>query len=115
VLLTFIKLKFVKILYTIVETLPNFIKRKHPRKGKKRQGQKFKQAKIPKKKWQATKRKRNHSKLNLPLVARNISTKERGDKSNKTPTLEEPSIVVTTRLEIATTCTFCSGIDILCL
>jgi hypothetical protein len=36
---TFIKIKFVKILYTIVETLPNFIKREHPRKGeKKKQG-----------------------------------------------------------------------------
>jgi len=33
---TFIKLNFVEILYTIVETLPNFIKRKHPRKGEKR-------------------------------------------------------------------------------
>jgi hypothetical protein len=50
-LFTFIKLKFVEILYTIVETVPNFIKRKHPRKGEnpKGQGQKFRQANNPKK------------------------------------------------------------------
>jgi hypothetical protein len=34
---TFIKLNFVEILYTIVETLPNFIKRKHSRKGEKKE------------------------------------------------------------------------------
>jgi hypothetical protein len=72
---TFIKLNFVEILYTIVETLPNFIKRKHPRKGEKKEKKGVRTKSVGKqttlKKGKPPRGERNHSKLNLlPLVAR---------------------------------------------
>jgi hypothetical protein len=54
----------------INETLPNFIERKHPRKGEKGnkgQGLKTRQANNPTK--GATRRKGNHEKLNISPIA----------------------------------------------
>jgi hypothetical protein len=71
------------------ETLPNFIKRKHPRNGeKKKQGARTKvQPSKEPKRGGPTRRQGNSLSISKP--------KERGSKPNKTPSLEEPSLAGT--------------------
>jgi len=65
----------------------------------------------------------NFSKWNKPSVfkkthfqlAWSISTKEKGGKPNKIPSLEEPSLALTTRLEMEAVCTLYNAINTLYL
>jgi hypothetical protein len=42
-----------------------------------------------------------------------MSTKERGGKLDKTPSLEEPSPTITTHLKMEAACALCKAIDTL--
>jgi hypothetical protein len=53
--------------------------------------------------------------LKPPLVAWHISTKEKGGRLDKVLSLEGPSLIVTTHLEMEVAYTFYNAIDTLCL
>jgi hypothetical protein len=96
--------------------LPIINKTKHPTKGEKKLQDGRTQVLANKEfsKEGETRGEREQIKYPEPLIVRNISDKERGGTSERTPSLEEPSPTIT-HLKIKIPYTCCNTSDILSL